>query len=310
MKKIISAFITVVISLTMICSAVSVSADSMKVYSSFEGEAMPGDVIAVDIKVDNNPGMWGLDFDIYFDTSVLQINTILNGDIFTEGSGWPGVPLTTDYIDSLNSKGKYHFLGYGDSLTKDITNNGTLCTMLFKVDENATAGEYEIKLQLGTGDIVNCAEQAVSGEFSGSKIKVKGTIDENVAPQVPTVASTKVIAVTEIIEYSGVTYAQPVTDNSGEVKTQVVENVYETGSPREVVSSKAANGEFNDTGDGAIGADANDKGDTDNASAGSSSSSSASSSGSINIVLIVVIVFAVLLVGGLIVLLVIFTKKK
>ena len=314
MKKIISALATVVMCLTMICSAISVSADSMKVYSSFDGEAKPGDIIAVDIKVDSNPGIWGLDFDIFFDTSVFQVHTIVNGDMFTEGSGWPGVPLTTDYIDRLNSKGKYHFVGYADTLTQDVTKNGTLCTMLFKVDEEATAGDYEIKLQLGTGDIVNCAEKKVSGELTGSTIKIVGTAEENVEPQVPTVASSKVIAETKIVDYSGITFAEAVTESNGKVVTKVVENVYETGSPRDVVSSKAANGEFNDDDDSVInGNDSNtdnNSNDSNSSNSSNNSSSTSDSDNSMNGLFIVIIVVAVICVGCLVVILVIFSKKK
>ena len=295
MKRIISLLFTTILTFSLFASVFSAQADSFTIKADYSDKCSAGDIIEVPIKVSGNPGFWGLDFDILFDTQGLQIYTIANGDMFTENSGWPFVPITTDYIDSLNAKGKYHFGGHADGVYEDIKKNGTLCVILFKINENAEKGaSFDITLQMGTGDVVDSSEKTYIPSFENCTIKVGDATETNT---VPTLAPSKVIAVTEVIDYSGTPIEQAVTKD-GKVVTQVVTNVYETGSPRDVVSSKSEAGAF----DGA----SSELGNLGNAAG----TSNATKDGGTSFLFIVLIVIAVVVVAALIVLLVVVNNKK
>lgn len=297
MKRIFSLLFTTILTLSLCMSVFSAQADSITIKADYNGKCAPGDIIEVPIKISGNPGIWGLDFDILFDTQGLQIYTIANGDMFTENSGWPFVPITTDYIDRLNAEGRYHFGGHADGAFEDIKKDGTLCIIFFKINENLEKGvSFDITMQMGTGDIVDCAEKTYIPNFENCTIKVGEVTEEKTV--VPTLAPSKVIAVTEVVDYSGTPIEQPVTKEDGKVVTKVVTNVYETGSPRDVVSSKSEAGVFDNT--------SSELGNIGNVALGASDSKESG----INVLFIVIIVVAVVAVLGFVVLLFVAKNKK
>ena len=294
MKRIISLLFTVIFTFTLFASIFSAQADSFTIKAEYNGKCSAGDIIEVPIKVSGNPGFWGLDFDIFFDTEGLQVYTIANGNMFTENSGWPFSPVTTDYIDSLNAKGRYHFGGHADGVFEDIEKDGTLCVIYFKVNEKAQKGaSFDITMQMGSGDVVDCDEKTYVPAFKNCKVTVGDTTETNV---VPTLAPSKVIAVTEVIDYSGTPIQQAVTKD-GKVVTQVVTNVYETGSPRDVVSSKSEAGQLDNN---------SDLGNIGNAVVNTNTEKDSG----INGLFVVLIVVAVVVVVGLVVILVVANNKK
>lgn len=304
MKKILSLLIMSVMAFSIMCSSFSVHAASLTVSANgSKNTYKPGDTVSIPINMTGNPGIWGAQVEVKFDASALQVYTILNGDYFTEGSGWTNAS-TVDDIDKVNSRGRYNFVGYGDSIEKNLEGDGTLFTMLFKIDESAAEGSYKISLGLGSGTykgtFVDKDGKEFTPEFQDYDIVVKGEFKDNPQPATVTLPSSRAIAVTEVVNVNGTQINQAVTAANGQAKTTIVNEPPATGSPRDVVSQKAANGQFNNS-DNPVG---------DITSSNGTDSNSSSSSGGISGLMIVVIVIGVIVVGVLVAVLVLVNKRS
>ena len=317
MKKILSLLLSAVLVCSMAVCSFSASAASITITAATEKDSYkPGATVAIPVLIKDNPGFWGLDFLVYFDNSTLQINSLTNGDLLLENEGWINVGKTAN-IDSYNNKGSYHYVGISNSLVKEITKDGTLFNVAFKIDEKAQKGTYEIKMQLGTGVVIDKDGNEIAPTFVNAKINVEGTIEDNPQPIVPTQSPTKVVAVTDAKGQPVPEVTSMMADANGkqqvvvlEYKTEVVENVVETGSPRDVVSSKAAAGAFDNEEDQVISQVENQANNGDNANGKDEKAPGSKSSGSMSTLLIVVIAIAVVIVVGLGVLLVVVNKRK
>ena len=97
-------------------------------------EAKPGDDVAVQVSVENNPGVWGMDVVISYDKTDLTLTNVENGGFFQAGEWTPG-----------KLDGETYTLSYEASGFENITTtSGVLAILNFKVSENASSSEYSI----------------------------------------------------------------------------------------------------------------------------------------------------------------------
>lgn len=136
-KKLLAVTVAVIM---MICTASVAYADNEFTLTVEKVKAKAGDTVEVDITISNNPGIWGAEFSIRYDNEALDLKEIVNGDIFgdsanAEEGGFIGNTDTTD--------GQVSFMNEG---IEDVTGNGVLCTLKFKVNSDADAAVYDIDI--------------------------------------------------------------------------------------------------------------------------------------------------------------------
>lgn len=148
-KKLLAVAVAVIM---MICTASVAYADNEFTLTVEKVKAKAGDTVEVDITISNNPGIWGAEFSIRYDNEALDLKEIVNGDIFgdsanAEEDGFIGNTDTTD--------GQVSFINEG---IEDVTGNGVLCTLKFKVNSDADAAVYDI-------DIITNEDSFIDADF-------------------------------------------------------------------------------------------------------------------------------------------------
>lgn len=113
-------------------------------------KASSGSVVEVTIEIKNNPGIWGLDAYVAYDTSVLTLTEVVNGEVFDDSA------LTIGPLDLPTYKLSYENTGFENTNT-----NGVLATLKFTVNEDAEVGTYPITVSYNTGDIINSDEETL-----------------------------------------------------------------------------------------------------------------------------------------------------
>lgn len=97
-----------------------------------------GDTVSVAFSLEENPGIWGLKFKADYDHSVLKLMAAVNGAVFSDSE------ITQP--ESLDRE-SFLFLGCSDEL-ENITGNGNVVTLMFKVSDNAPFKEYPVTLEI------------------------------------------------------------------------------------------------------------------------------------------------------------------
>ncbi len=137
MKKVWSILLAVL----MLASALPLGAFSMvggaydapTVWADHVG-GYAGDTVSVAVQMANNPGLAGWMIDVSFDETVLELVAQTKGDTFPVASvsfGPMVSPARTSFADFVNP---------------DVTNNGVLFTLTFKIKENAPGGVYPLEV--------------------------------------------------------------------------------------------------------------------------------------------------------------------
>ncbi len=105
--------------------------------------ALPGEEITVYISIDNNIGFAGMEYDVIYDTSVLEVVSYEKqiGSAVCVGSA----------IDTFYDRLRFVYAGTGN-----ITENGVLVAITFKVSEDAVPGDVaEIEIVPANGSFFN-----------------------------------------------------------------------------------------------------------------------------------------------------------
>lgn len=93
---------------------------------------------AVSVSLKENPGIWGIKFKVEYDHSALTLSSVKNGEVFSDGD--------VTMPDTLNKKEFVYFASSNN--LKDITGDGAVVTLNFKVADYAAEGKYPVKLTL------------------------------------------------------------------------------------------------------------------------------------------------------------------
>ena len=127
--------------------------------------ANAGEYVDVPIEITENSGIAGFNFNIEYDKSRLRPVSIKAGDILSDGT------FTSNIQQSGDVSNVDYVTSYWNN-PSDITGTGTLVTVRFKVDENAT-GEIPVTVTYNEGDICNQNFENVSADITNGVVNVR-----------------------------------------------------------------------------------------------------------------------------------------
>ena len=122
-KKFISLVLTFLMVFSTIVIPVEASAAEALMISADTQSAEAGETVTITLSASNNPGLSFLQVTLQYDTSVLTFESATNGNVFSTFEKGVNLQWSSD---------------------EDSTNNGTLATLKFKVNENAAVGSYVV----------------------------------------------------------------------------------------------------------------------------------------------------------------------
>ena len=174
MKKMMVKVIGMALCIVMLAGIIPVTtlAVQSNTISAETVSANPGDTIKIPIKISENTGLMGFSINFSFDASALEIVDVEKSDVLSAGM----------FDDSVGTgKNNYFKVIWCD--TQNITKNGELFTLTFKVLPNATGNEI-IKVAYDSKDTFN--EKWESVELNCNDITVAVNNGGNVNPVQPT----------------------------------------------------------------------------------------------------------------------------
>ena len=168
MKRIFALVLALLLVLTTTPLSVFAAIGEPSIVGTMDKEAVcPGDTVTLTVSMENNPGLVGWQIWVEYDDSALTLQDQQAGDAFVEGSlsfGPAQSPANALWYDFIHG---------------DYTNNGTLFSMTFLVNETVEAGDvYDIRLyQKYDTDMVNSDMQTVEFVYESPSVTVAHTYD-------------------------------------------------------------------------------------------------------------------------------------
>lgn len=161
-KRILAAALAfAVILVLMPCLTFAAGVAAVKADSTAESCA-PGETVAVTFSISGNPGFWGAGFSLEYDSSAFMLTAIEEGRLFSGGS------VTTNIANGTIAY-------YGESLTKNISDDGMMFTAYFMVKNTAKPGKYSICAKVKDGNAKNFIDvngKSVNVNFSECSISI------------------------------------------------------------------------------------------------------------------------------------------
>ena len=153
MKKRVLALVLSVLLCLSLLPAVAFAADgdaTVDITSSSSGNivvseasAKPGDTVDITVSLEKNPGIINLKLNVAYDSNVLTLTGRTDANIFGTAYHAP--------INQSNPAANPYILSWANDLvTSNLTVNGLLVTLTFKVSESAAPGKYDITATYGT----------------------------------------------------------------------------------------------------------------------------------------------------------------
>lgn len=108
-------------------------------------KARAGKTVLVNVSLQNNPGIWGMDLAVNYDKTKLTLISVVNGSVFSDAEWTQG-----------NLSGDKYILSYEAGGFENITADGVIATLEFAVNNDATVDEfYDITVTYNAGDIID-----------------------------------------------------------------------------------------------------------------------------------------------------------
>ncbi len=148
-------------------SEISASADGIAV-SIPNIDTNAGEYVDVPVTLSKNSGIAGFNFNINYDTSALTPVSITAGDILSDGT------FTSNLLQDINLSHLECVTAYWNN-PSNITDNGTLFTIRFKVNENAS-GILPITVTYNDGDICNQEFENINADITNGAINVSASV--------------------------------------------------------------------------------------------------------------------------------------
>ena len=120
-----------------------------------------GSTVAVKVEIKDNPGIIGLRLDVGYDSQYLSLTSVVVDSKLGESFNSPTYERVP-YILYWNN----------GAFTQNITENGLIATLYFKIADNAPDGSYEITLSYGEYDILNADLLEVFFETENGSVDV------------------------------------------------------------------------------------------------------------------------------------------
>lgn len=125
-------------------NAVKITVESKKAFA--------GKTVLVNVILENNPGIWGMDLAVSYDRTKLTLNSVTNGEVFADSEWTKGNLSAESYILSYEANG-----------FENVSGSGVLATLEFTVNDEAQAEDfYEISVSYRSGDIIDAAFAEIS----------------------------------------------------------------------------------------------------------------------------------------------------
>lgn len=140
MKKSIALIMAVLVLMTTLLSnAVFAANDPAFVVSNVTGK--PGDTVEVTVSATNNPGIVSLKVLVGYDAEVLELVSAVKGADFSDTSFGP------------TTKNPFNVLWDQSHSYENITTNGVIATLTFRILDTAAAGKSDIVLTYDPNDV-------------------------------------------------------------------------------------------------------------------------------------------------------------
>lgn len=134
--------------------------DTAKISAS-SGMNERGETVVVSLDLSGNPGIWGLKLRVSYNQDALTLDSVRNGEIFADEEVVMPESLTKD---------KYVFYASAAAM-ENISANGCVVTLNFKIAGEAVYGEYPITVEIVQA--INVAGEEVSLAAGNGKVTVK-----------------------------------------------------------------------------------------------------------------------------------------
>lgn len=171
MKKSIALIMAVLVVMTTLLSNAAFAAnDPAFVVSNATGK--PGDTVQVTVSTENNPGIVSLKVLVGYDANVLELVSATKGAEFSDTSFGP------------TTKNPFNILWDYSHSYEDITTNGVVATLTFKILDTATAGKSDITLTYDPNDVYDVNMDNVTFTTVAGSVTVEGS-GENYAVKFP-----------------------------------------------------------------------------------------------------------------------------
>lgn len=144
-----------------------IEASTIPMFIVGNATASAGQTVSVDISLANNPGITALSLDVEYDTTRLLLNSVtFNSQIggMTSTSQSLESPAVVTWVNGL----------------ADMTDNTKICTLEFKVLDNAPDGKAAISLSYDSENVFNIASQSVDFGISDGYINVSDKVPGDV----------------------------------------------------------------------------------------------------------------------------------
>ena len=126
-------------------------------------EALVGETFKLTVSIENNPGIWGLAFELPIDTDVFEyVGDDASGTIFGELGVCGYDPYTS----------AYRFNGFNSSLSSNITADGKVVEIILKVKDDAPVGEYDVIPEVIAKDTIDSNYNRISFAAVGGTVTV------------------------------------------------------------------------------------------------------------------------------------------
>ena len=119
--------------------------------------------VEIGINLTKNPGIATADFDIEFNSNVLELTEVVDNQLF-EGA-------VAAHSDKMQSP--YRLSWQNDVTQSDSSATGKLVTLRFKVKENAEPGVYDITVNPNTAEVYNSGLYFVPCTFTNGAVEVE-----------------------------------------------------------------------------------------------------------------------------------------
>ena len=171
MKKVLSVFLAAMMLFAALpMGAVASAAHTVTIYGEVSDAAVErGNTFTLDVCIQDNPGLVGWNVVVFFDETALELVSRGAGDVFP-ASGMSYGPMKSPAS-----------ITYADYVNPDVHGDGKMCTLTFKVKENAPFGNYTLTIGTNNGDMDNFCNQnwdSFYGFFNNAAVQVINHVHE------------------------------------------------------------------------------------------------------------------------------------
>lgn len=159
MKVIVA--LTLIMSMITIGTVLKINAAETPTFAFNSASANAGEEVELTLTCSNNPGINGWAVNIAYDSSVMEIVRTDNASAFGEVT-----------VSQKLTENPFRVQWFGLS---DVTTNGKMVGLTFKVDENAKSGDYIVSISYAEDEVVNLDEDSVHFDTIDATISVTGT---------------------------------------------------------------------------------------------------------------------------------------